>query len=174
MKLIGICGSAGAGKSTFARYLSDIFFELAQEPVRIIPFAKALKDMAINMGWNGLKDEKGRRLLQLLGTDVCRECIDQDYWINQWNKKTASYMSDDKVLVIADDVRFPNEMSRILSLGGKVYKIIGRAYNDIDNSHASEQGLIVEEQYIINNDSLMSALRVPATKIIKELISWVY
>jgi hypothetical protein len=66
-KNISISGLATSGKDTFADYLLDKF------PYRKDHFARPLKDAASYwFGWDGQKDDKGRKLLQLLGTEVGR------------------------------------------------------------------------------------------------------
>jgi len=45
---IGIAGRAGSGKSTFAKMLAEHLDSFA-----ILPFARPLKDIARQMGWNG-------------------------------------------------------------------------------------------------------------------------
>ena len=74
--LFGIHGPAGSGKTTMAKGLIGALLNHDDATHTILPFAKPVKDVARNMGWNGEKDEKGRRLLQLLGTECGRECID--------------------------------------------------------------------------------------------------
>ena len=79
--IIGIAGAAGAGKSTVAKTIVDVF---GQTHAKILPFAAPLKKFAIDLGWNGKKDKRGRRLLQLLGADCGRDCIDKDIWVKHW------------------------------------------------------------------------------------------
>jgi len=77
MKIIGITGKAGSGKSTVAACLMA---ELRNRfyPARRLAFADPLKSICRQMGWNGVKDKRGRRLLQIIGTEAGRECIGQD------------------------------------------------------------------------------------------------
>ncbi len=79
MHIIGIHGPLGGGKTFLANEIKDCF-----NGVVILPFAKLLKDFAFEMGWDGKKDPKGRRLLQLLGTECGRKCISQDIWVKHW------------------------------------------------------------------------------------------
>ena len=116
---IGIMGPAGSGKSTLAACLKCLIGE-----ADVIPFAEPVKDVARLMGWNGKKDEKGRRLLQILGTECGRDCIGEDIWVDAWAKK-AGPVSNAGGVAIADDVRFRNEADRILA-NGRLVRIIGR------------------------------------------------
>ena len=134
MILVGIAGAAGAGKTTFARLLCGYFTRF-----RRIGFADALKKMALDMGWDGQKGDKGRKLLQLLGTDVCRQCIDNNYWVNRLAARVKTL--DDLQLVVIDDVRFENEYDYVTTHFGYTVKIIGRASKKVNMDHASELGL---------------------------------
>ena len=64
-----------------------------------------------DFGWNGIKDEKGRQLLQWLGTDVSRKTY-PDTWVDM----VAALLKGIKTLydyVIIPDVRFPNEIDKM-------------------------------------------------------------
>lgn len=165
--IIGICGSAYAGKTTVA----DIIRDASTNPYTIIPFAKALKDMAKSFGWDGKKDEKGRRFLQLLGTDVGR-CYIPTFWVDRWEDAVMnSFDSFSDAFVIADDVRFPNEVESVKGAGGIVLKILAdeemrqqRAHDKgekLPPAHASEVGIPDEDidHVIVNNYGSTSLLR---------------
>lgn len=131
LKFIGIAGPMLSGKSTAAGVLAKRY------NAEIIPFAAPLKAFAKQLGWNGKKDERGRRLLQLLGTECGRQCIDPDIWVKQWIHyiETQTFAS----VIIADDVRFENEATKIRELGGKIIHLDRPGY-DL-GPHASEQGI---------------------------------
>ena len=126
MLVIGIHGPMGAGKSTIANMIGVI----AHGPVEIIPFAKGVKDAARSLGWNGEKDEKGRRLLQLIGTECGRECIDPDIWVKKWKKTVNDYFFEHPTgIVVVDDLRFFNEYIGVRSNPHyHLIKIKGRGY----------------------------------------------
>ena len=58
---IGLIGLAGSGKDTIA----DII--CAELSYKRASFAAALKELCLDMGWNGDQDVKGRKLLQDVG-----------------------------------------------------------------------------------------------------------
>lgn len=130
MITVGIHGLAGSGKTTAAEYIRSKL-----NRCNITPFAQSIKTIAKSMGWNGKKDEKGRRLLQLLGTECGRQCISEDIWINKWREQVNFLANWD--YIIADDVRFSNEL-KVIDLS---IKISGRRYNLPDNQHSSEDRL---------------------------------
>ncbi len=116
--IIAVIGLATHGKSTVAERLRGL---LPRTRILVIPFAKGVKDEAQRLGWNGKKDEKGRKILQYLGTEVCRN-IDPDYWTHLWlrtyNKESVGYD-----LVVCDDLRFENELKLIQDLESYIIKI---------------------------------------------------
>lgn len=66
MKIIGISAKAEHGK-TFTCNVLKKEYEKRGYRVEIIPLAKALKDYARILGWDGQKDARGRSMLQELG-----------------------------------------------------------------------------------------------------------
>lgn len=123
---IGLTGPMGSGKSTIAKMLSDMIYEEEGIASSIIPFGRALKKMAKDLGWDGMKNEKGRKILQLLGTDICRT-INPDFWVKKWAEEVkaefefADVCRVDTAVIIADDIRFQNEFDAC----DHVFKIVG-------------------------------------------------
>lgn len=122
---IGISGLAGVGKSTVARM---ILKELGDRvPACILPISFKIKQIAKDMGWDGKKDEKGRRLLQLLGTECGRVCLGPDTWIDLWHVEAERLWMEagepPRLIIIADDIRYPNEAMWILMHGGIIINI---------------------------------------------------
>lgn len=151
--IVGICGLAGAGKSTFAAALAKRLRESHSLDAEIIPFARPLKDGLAAMGIEkAAHPELYRVAAQQLGTDIVRK-RHPDWWCDQFRKAvaytprmqlignslgvlqtkcsdidTGSVMTvpDDPDgytvkrcdVIIADDVRFENEVRTIRNLGG--------------------------------------------------------
>lgn len=70
--------------------------------------ATPIKKMAVEQfGWDGVKDEKGRRLLQVLGTDAGR-AYNENIWVDKLLDKVTSDLEPPS-FVFVDDWRFPNE-----------------------------------------------------------------
>lgn len=149
--IVGIAGKAGSGKSSVAKYLAEKYNGI------ILSFAQPLKDFAVALGWNGEKDERGRKLLQLLGTDIGRNLIDPNIWVNHWLKRLDKIETD---LVIADDCRFFNEIITINSFNdcGITIKLINRAYNPEDQ-HDSEKDIPDQLfDFVINSSCTLDEL----------------
>ena len=81
MKILCISGKAQHGKDTTANYLYNELKDKGYK-VMITHYADLLKFICSNMfGWDGKKNEKGRHLLQYVGTDIIRK-QKPDYWVD--------------------------------------------------------------------------------------------
>ena len=111
MRVILISGSARFGKDSTAFMMKELL-EKQKKRVLIIHYADNLKLFAKNyFGWSGQKDQKGRELLQWLGTDVIRKNY-EDTWVDM----VVALLKGIKTLydyIIIPDVRFPNEIDRM-------------------------------------------------------------
>jgi len=152
--VIGLCGKAGCGKGTVADLIKEIRgeqFFMGDTTVEIFPMAQQLKDIATyQFGWNGEKDEKGRKLLQTLGTECGRMYGGENFWVNKWQETVCKWLKNTDLnwckptlpIIICDDVRFDNEAQHIIDIGGKIIHIQGRAYDMGENmKHSSEAGI---------------------------------
>lgn len=110
MKTILVSGKSGSGKDAFARYLKE---ELDSRGLRsiITHYADPVKYFAEKyFGWDGVKDEKGRHLLQTLGTDMVRTVL-PNYWVGVIiGFLDAMEPHNQFDVAIVADVRFPNEV----------------------------------------------------------------
>ena len=107
MKVITISGKAQNGKDTTAGFLKDAL-EADGYSVLITHYGDLLKYICQKFfNWNGEKDEKGRSLLQYVGTDVIR-AKSPNYWAD-FIVNFFSMFQDEWDYVILPDCRFPNE-----------------------------------------------------------------
>lgn len=137
-RIIGLYSNApSAGKSTVADMLADEY------RFKVVSFAAPLKEtvgaflreMGINpfrvidMLYEPAYKEKivpelgvtPRHLMQTLGTEWGRQCIHPNVWTDAWVRRVADMPED--ALVVADDVRFPNEIDAVRSVGGVIWRI---------------------------------------------------
>ena len=113
-KTVGVLvsGPIGSGKTTFCSMLHTEMYNRGWAGEKF-SYANRVKEIARMMGWDGVKDERGRELLQKLGTDTGRN-YDQDMWVKYLIDKHIPgqdrYPFD---IIFIDDWRFPNERDYI-------------------------------------------------------------
>lgn len=181
--VIGFCGKAGCGKGTVSNIVQEIRSEqffMGDATVRIFPMAQALKDIATNQfGWDGEKDDKGRRLLQTLGTECGRMYGGENFWVNKWQEEVDrclkytdyNWCKPTLPIVICDDVRFDNEAQHIKDIGGHIVHIWGRAYDmGENNNHESEKGISKDlVDHILINDKNMNTLKADVGELLDKM-----
>lgn len=145
--IIAFAGGMGTGKTTAAGLIKK-----ASDSSIILNFAAQVKNIARDcFGWDGIKDEKGRRLLQIIGTEAGR-AYNPDIWVEDMRKRAKICKDLGYLNIIIDDLRFDNEADFIHSLGG--YIILIKRDTKIKSSHASEQGIKYYDDIIVNNSDL--------------------
>lgn len=169
--IILISGKIGSGKSTFANFLLDALTSKGYKS-RIIPFAQQVKGIANSMGWDGEKDEKGRILLQEIGT--AGRNYDPNTWVN-WVLNIISNSREPLDFVIIDDWRYLNEKEVISSK--KYYdlitaRVIGRGSSNVHESeHGLPEGLSVDYLIINPEESTLKNMRKTAGEVANEILS---
>lgn len=112
MKIIGLAGRAGAGKTTIGKYLEEKY------GFKRLAFADQLKHMLVNAGMCtydevfGEKTELSRWLLQKIGTEIFRKQVDDLFWVRRMAVTVKRFHDEGKAVVI-DDIRFPNEAALV-------------------------------------------------------------
>jgi hypothetical protein len=143
--VICIAGKARAGKDTTANLLKDKL-EYMGHRVLILHYADYLKFACKEyFGWNGVKDEAGRTILQAVGTDLARKRFP-----NIWVAVVDIFMrafEDSYDYFIVPDCRFPNEIEYLKDKGWNVLRIkvvrldYDNGLTDEQKSHISETAL---------------------------------
>jgi len=159
MTLVGLCGFAGSGKSTVAQYL------VREHGFTRISFAAAVKDItAILFQWDrdsleGTTPETRewrmqpdpfwserlgegwtpRKALQFVGTDLCRNHLHQNIWIDLVVAKIHRLGPEAKVVI--DDVRFVNEVHALEQAGAHLL-VVHRRQDDGSYFPSREHALL--------------------------------
>jgi len=108
MRIILISGKAEHGKTTTAELLRTRLEALGLRVLKMA-YGDYVKFTAKQVaGWDGVKDEKGRGILQWWATDHVR-AIDATFWTDAV-VRLASVVKDLYDYIIIDDLRFPNEI----------------------------------------------------------------
>ena len=115
IKVICISGKAQHGKDTTANFMKD-YLEEHGKRVLIAHFGDLLKYICTYFfDWDGHKDERGRTLLQYVGTDVIRN-EKPDYWVD-FISSVISLFKSEWDYVLLPDCRFPNEYEKLKAAG---------------------------------------------------------
>ena len=104
MKIVCISGKAQHGKDTTAKLLEETL-KAQGNRVLIAHYGDLVKYVCKTFfGWDGKKDEKGRTLLQRVGTDKIR-AVSPDYWVD-FIVSILDIFCDEWDYVLIPDTRF--------------------------------------------------------------------
>ena len=168
-KLIGLIGSAGAGKSTVANIIerdygfSKIRFAGAiKSMIRALLFEAGIEHGRITEMIDGSLKETGcdelagkspRYCMQTLGTEWGRDFLSQNFWVDLTMHAVDNLLAASKSVVI-DDARFPNEVKAIKEAGGRVFRVM-RDMDPIPQAGHKSEGQILEfDACLLNTDSI--------------------
>ena len=172
--IIGLVGFIGSGKGTVGDTL------VRQHGYHQFAFADALKDAVaqifvwprgllegdsnasrafrecVDPGWSHKfgYEVTPRLILQKFGTEACRHGIADNIWIAALEKRIQGY--DD---VVITDVRFPNEIDFVRSVGGAIVRVKrgpDPTPEELSKMHISETAWnnIIPDYTIINEGTL--------------------
>lgn len=139
---------------------AQLFMSLCPAPILGHVQANAICD-----AFEGKELSTIRELLQFIGTDIGRELINQNIWINAAKENLVNLSKSGNVVIT--DVRFENEQALINEMGGKVVTLLRKGVES--GSHASEQSLSSPD-YTIDNSSYKQRLYDGIEDILKEIL----
>lgn len=130
LRLIGITGAAGSGKTTIAEYL------FREANVQIISCADPIKEALSGLfkfprrAWQDrtwketplpMIGQSPRQLAQTFGTEWGRRMVNEDIWISE---VISRWRKSELVLTCVPDIRFDNEALHILRAGGVMIRVV--------------------------------------------------
>lgn len=178
MKLIGLTGLAGSGKTTVSRYLQRNYC------FSTLRFAGPLKAMLWTLYENAtdqfftdvdiarridgdLKEEHcpiigttPRHAMQTLGTEWGRNCMSDDFWL----RIASGRIDSARGRLVIDDLRFANEGDMIRSKGGIVIAIDRPGVIVTGGDHPSEN--VVKADASITNDGTLEQLQAQVDRLV--------
>jgi len=157
MRLIGLVGAKGSGKSTAAKLLN------AQCNYHTMSMATPIRNMLLSLGITPrqLHEDKeeiipafgmtGRHMLQTLGTEWGRK-IDPDIWVKAMKLEINASPWD----ICIDDVRFDNEADMIHWFGGQLVYIKRSSVETQEDEHESERYYkeLPYDSVVVNNGNI--------------------
>lgn len=182
MLTLVLSGKSGAGKDVFANFLKQEL-EAHNKKVIIMHYADPVKWILKDFyGWNGVKDEAGRTLLQSLGTDKVRA-----HQPNYWTGVVVGFLAaiepcGDFDVAIVPDARFENEVEITMDNLKPSYCIrierknsngtpwVNPLFTQEQLEHPSETSLDdYVFDYIVHNDEGLDTLKESAHAILIDL-----
>lgn len=110
-----------------------------------------------------------RRLLQVLGTEVGRDMIDPNVWVNMAEAQIERYEAEGRNVVLTG-VRFPNELEMIAVHGSTVWVLRPALLEQQTSSHASENGVQPSDfDYTLYNGGTLEDLHELTEQFIRYL-----
>ena len=175
MKVICISAKAQHGKDTVASFMKECL-EAKGKRVLVTHYADLLKYICKTFfNWDGQKDEKGRTLLQQVGTESIRS-QDENYWV-AFVADMLYFFGDRWDYVLIPDTRFPNEIDYLKDAGFEVLYIrvirenFETSLTEEQQKHPSETALDeYEADVILYNDSTLENLKFSVERLTDVLV----
>jgi hypothetical protein len=123
--------------------------------------------------WYEDKTDITRIILQLYGTNIFRNRVNDNWWVDQMRRRVVNTDTD---IVIITDTRFPNEITGMLDDSYEIIAIrIERNINTQEQmaSHPSETSLDgwKEWNYIVENNGTLEDLKDSAEVITNDIVN---
>lgn len=185
-QVIGFTGRARSGKDFSAHILRDLygyrrlaFGDMLKKCMRdlnpiVTLDGERYAEVVDRLGDHESKNiPEVRRLLQAFGTEVVRNNLGDNMWVEVVEQQIRrAWAADENALFTITDVRFPNEVKAVHDLGGIVIRLTRpQAGLTGDHAkHASEQHLTNVDHEVLNDtdspddlrEKLLAALNLPS------------
>ena len=173
LKIIGFSGKARYGKTTCANICEKILNQKYPElKCGVYPLAATLKEQAKKLGWDGAKDDKGRRLLQELSWPIKHYFGDEIY--AKWLIQKAN--EDEVNIVLCDDVRMLAEVNYFTENEDPVFVRIERPGFESDLTEEQKNDISETQldnydfKYYLINDGDLNDLKKKLEKLIELIL----
>jgi len=174
IRVIGLTGRAGCGKSTVASYLVDQYQFRRQRmsgPLKDMLRAIGLTDRHIEgdlkeVSCDLLCGKTPRYAMQTLGTEW-RNLIGVKLWSNIWLDRARNRPAH--VCLVTEDVRFPHEVEAIRDVGGVIFKIV-RPGNALNVGQHPSESYDLPFDLLISNDGNLNRLFSQVDRVMREAV----
>lgn len=175
-KIFLIAGQARSGKDETLKIIKD-YYEKQNKLVVRLGYADYIKNYAKKItNWDGTDETKPRELLQIIGTDIVRNQIDKEFFINRICEDIMVYKYFFDVIIISG-ARFPDELD-IPKSKFKNVTIIKMERPNYENELTEKQKMHITEHalenyknydYLIINNGDLKDLETKVNKMIEEV-----
>lgn len=203
IEIIGLVGEPESGKDSIADYAIEDFGARRiafADPIRECALAidspavvqatgdpdqlriLRVSDVVSQLGWREAKQiPEVRRLLQRIGTEMGRQIIDDNLWINLGLRRLVAYhqgSGGELERFVITDVRFQNEADKLFEFAGKVQgqarliRVTRPGYGPV-NDHDSENSYnkIAPIGACIHNDGDLDDLRNTTSTVLTQVFN---
>lgn len=193
--VIGVGGRLTAGKDAFADHLVDqhgfvklgMSDTLAEALYRLNPIVergwdtsdypiKRYQDLVDEVGYvEAKKNPEVRRLLQVLGTEVGRQLLGENIWVEAAKKKILEEAEAGRDVVITG-IRYANELRMVEYLGSTTFDPgyvgttvwVDRPGLESTGEHSSENSIGLKDfEYVFDNDGTLEELPGKADELLE-------
>ena len=155
-------GMARSGKDTLASYMNDFI------PTLKFSSIDRVKEVALQCGWNGEKDEKGRSFLSDL-KDLLTEYY--DFPFESIKEKYNEFLNDDKYSVLLVDIREPAEIEKAVKEFKAKSILVENNRVEVITSNSGDAGVFnYSYDYIIKNNGTLAELKATVKQFVEEVV----
>ena len=158
MKLIVINGCANSGKDSFANFACE-----SEYPVYNFSTVDFIKEKALEMGWDGAKDERGRRLLSDIKDALS---LYDDIPFKKVLEKIKQVKEENAIIFVHS--REPKDIAHWVEQTQAKTLFIRRpaAEDEEHNNHADKEVFNYDYDYVYSNEGSLSDLKEEAIRFV--------
>lgn len=160
--LIVINGFPGAGKDTFVE-----FCRIHYQNIQSFSTIDAVKGFAKELGWDGVKDEKGRNFLAAIKTSWTEY---NDGPFKMVKSMVQSVIDYDRKCIVFVHCREPKEIQKLINCFPQSKSLlINRVVENVASNHADQKVNSFDYDIIIDNDRDLNFLNEQSKHFLIEL-----
>lgn len=164
IKVIIISGSGGVGKSTFVNLCRE-YGSTYGLTIYELSVVDNVKEIALQIGWDGVKDNKGRRFLSDLKDALARY---DNIPIKAVEKKMAELDGQNTIFFI--NAREPEDIKYFVdNYNATTLLVTNKNIPLITSNHADSDVFRYDYDYVIKNDYHLGKLKIIAQNFVTEI-----
>lgn len=171
-EVIVINGSGGSGKDTFIDFFTEVIKTSYCNPstkVYRVSSVDEVKEIAMNLGWDGVKDDRGRRFLCDIKDALTRY---NDRPLNYMLSQVERIRKETNNAVVFLFIREPEEIQKFIRKVPSHTLLIRREDAESFTNHADSSVFDLQYDVIFDNNGSLEELRHKAEYFYNILIYW--